>query len=118
MTVANNMVRTFSKSLRIGLIVGVGGGIPSDTRDIRLGNIVISFPEGTSGRVFQYDMGKVGTNGEFYRTGSLNSPPKTLLTVTNLIRAVELIDDPRYPKYLLKAIARTVRTRKNFDRPQ
>ncbi|KAL6233007.1 hypothetical protein BDW75DRAFT_232303 [Aspergillus navahoensis] len=36
-TVANNMVRTFSKSLRIGLMVGVGGGIPSTDHDIRLG---------------------------------------------------------------------------------
>ncbi|KAI3111620.1 hypothetical protein CBS147330_9916 [Penicillium roqueforti] len=117
-TVANNMVRTFSKSLRIGLMVGVGGGIPSAAHDIRLGDVVISFPEGTSGGVLQYDMGKVGTKGEFHRTGSLNSPPKALLTASNLMRAAELTDDPRYPEYLLKAIARTARTRKNFDRPQ
>ncbi|KOS36610.1 hypothetical protein ACN38_g12632 [Penicillium nordicum] len=117
-TVANNMVRTFSKSLRIGLMVGVGGGIPSAAHDIRLGDVVISFPEGTSGGVLQYDMGKVGTKGEFHRTGALNSPPKALLTASNLMRAAELTDDPRYPEYLLKAIARTVRTRKNFDRPQ
>ncbi|KAJ5186449.1 hypothetical protein N7449_011213 [Penicillium cf. viridicatum] len=117
-TVANNMVRTFSKSLRIGLMVGVGGGIPSAAHDIRLGDVVISFPEGTSGGVLQYDIGKVGTKGEFHRTGSLNSPPKALLTASNLMRAAELTDDPRYPEYLLKAIARTARTRKNFDRPQ
>ncbi|KAI1831011.1 hypothetical protein DTO006G1_7922 [Penicillium roqueforti] len=117
-TVANNMVRTFSKSLRIGLMVGVGGGIPSAAHDIRLGDVVISFPEGTSGGVLQYDMGKVGTKGEFHRTGSLNNPPKALLTASNLMRAAELTDDPRYPEYLLKAIARTARTRKNFDRPQ
>ncbi|KAJ6103901.1 hypothetical protein N7486_004123 [Penicillium sp. IBT 16267x] len=59
-TVANNMVRTFSKSLRVGLMVGVGGGIPSAAHDIRLGDVVISCPEGTSGGVLQYDMGKVG----------------------------------------------------------
>src|SRR5215471_14413021 len=38
--VANNMMRTFSKSLRIGLMVGIGGGIPSAAHDIRLGDIV------------------------------------------------------------------------------
>jgi nucleoside phosphorylase len=43
-TVASNMVRTFSKSLRIGLMVGVGGGIPSPDHDIRLDDIVISCP--------------------------------------------------------------------------
>jgi hypothetical protein len=68
--------------------------------------------------VLQYDMGKVSTNGEFHRTGSLNSPPRALLAATNLIRATELTDDPCFPEYLLKAIGRTSRTRKNFDRPQ
>jgi nucleoside phosphorylase len=117
-TVANNMVRTFSKSLRIGLMVGVGGGIPSAAHDIRLGDVVISYPEGTSGGVLQYDMGKFVSEGQFHRIGSLNSPPKALLTASNLMKAAELTDDPRYFEYLLKAIARTARTRKNFARPQ
>ncbi|KAJ5617246.1 hypothetical protein N7537_002360 [Penicillium hordei] len=43
-TVANNMLRTFSKSLRIGLMVGIRGGVPS-AHDIRLGDIVISYPQ-------------------------------------------------------------------------
>ena len=50
--VAINMMCTFSKSLRIGLMVGIGGGIPSATHDIRLGDIVISYPTGTCGGVF------------------------------------------------------------------
>ncbi|KAJ9264731.1 hypothetical protein DTO280E4_6141 [Paecilomyces variotii] len=58
-TVANNMVRTFSMSLRVGLVVGVGGGIPSATHDIRLGDIVVSYPEDTCGGVLQYDIGKL-----------------------------------------------------------
>ncbi|KAJ5726052.1 purine and uridine phosphorylase [Penicillium malachiteum] len=33
-TVANHMVRTFSSSLRIGLMVGIGGGITSADHDI------------------------------------------------------------------------------------
>ncbi|KAJ5140977.1 hypothetical protein N7448_004385 [Penicillium atrosanguineum] len=117
-TVANNMVRTFSKSFRIGLMVGVGGGIPSPTYDIRLGDVVISCPEGLSGGVLQYDMGKVGARGEFHRIGSLNSPPRALLTAINSLRAAELTDEPDYPGYLLKAIGRTTRTQKNFGRPQ
>ncbi|OGE58486.1 hypothetical protein PENARI_c001G12297 [Penicillium arizonense] len=117
-TVANNMIRTFSKSLRIGLMVGVGGGIPSAAHDIRLGDVVISYPENTCGGVIQYDMGKVVAGGEFRRTSSLNSPPRALLTAVNLIRAAELTDDPHYPEYLLNAIGRNARTRKSFDRPQ
>ncbi|GFF75843.1 purine and uridine phosphorylase [Aspergillus lentulus] len=116
-TVASNMVRTFSKSLRIGLMVGVGGGIPSPDHDIRLGDIVISCPTGTCGGVIQYDMGKVTADGVFCRTGSLNSPPRSLLTAVSQMRAAELADDPLYLKYLQTAIRRTRRTQKNFGRP-
>ncbi|GAM42304.1 hypothetical protein TCE0_044r16159 [Talaromyces pinophilus] len=66
-------------SLRIGLMVGIGGGAPSVQNDIRLGDIVVSGPEGSSGGVIQHDMGKIGKNGKIQRTGSLNSPPKSLL---------------------------------------
>ncbi|PWY85425.1 purine and uridine phosphorylase [Aspergillus eucalypticola CBS 122712] len=116
-TVANNMTRTFSKSLRIGLIVGVGGGIPSATHDIRLGDVVISCPEGTSGGVIQYDMGRIGADGEFHRVGSLNSPPRTLLMAVNAMKAAELTDEPRFPEYIHRATGRTARTRQSFGRP-
>jgi len=116
-TVANNMTRTFSSSLRIGLMVGVGGAIPSAAHDIRLGDIVISCPDGTSGGVIQYDMGKVGIGGEFYRTGTLNSPPRPLLTAVNLMRAAELTDDPLYPSYIVQSTARNARTQRTFRRP-
>ncbi|KAJ6101892.1 hypothetical protein N7486_004319 [Penicillium sp. IBT 16267x] len=116
-TVANNMLRTFSKSLRIGLMVGIGGGIPSAAHDIRLGDVVISCPQGTCGGVIQYDMGKIIADGEFERTGSLNSPPRALLTAVGTMRAAGLRDDPRYPEYLQNAIGRTARTRKIFGRP-
>jgi nucleoside phosphorylase len=115
--VANNMLRTFSKSLRIGLMVGIGGGIPSAAHDIRLGDVLISYPHGTCGGVIQYDMGKIIADGEFELNGSLNSPPRPLLTAVGTMRAAGLRDDPRYPEYLQNAIGRTARTRKNFGRP-
>ncbi|KAJ5693267.1 hypothetical protein N7462_002690 [Penicillium macrosclerotiorum] len=116
--VANNMLRTFSKPLRIGLMVGIGGGIPSGLHDIRLGDIVISCPQGTCGGVIQWDMGKVVTRGEFEQTGSLNSPPRALLTAISIMRAAELTDDPQYLEYLRNATERNARTRKNFSRPK
>ncbi|OJJ42569.1 hypothetical protein ASPZODRAFT_104980, partial [Penicilliopsis zonata CBS 506.65] len=116
-TVAINMMRTFSASLRIGVMVGIGGGIPSATHDIRLGDIAISYPEGVCGGVLQYDMGKVGEGGKLRRTGFLSSPPKSLLTAVSNMRAVELTDDHCYPDYIQNAMTRTVRTRKTFGRP-
>lgn len=116
-TVAINMMRTFSRSLRIGLMVGIGGGIPFANRDIRLGDIVVSYPEGACGGVLQYDMGKVVEDGKLQRTGSLNSPPRSLLTAVANMRAAALTDDPSYPAYIEKATQRSARTRQNFGRP-
>lgn len=47
-TVAENLMRTFPK-IRVGLLVGIGGGIPSKKHDIRIGDIVVSQPSGTFG---------------------------------------------------------------------
>ncbi|ERF76460.1 hypothetical protein EPUS_06121 [Endocarpon pusillum Z07020] len=55
--VAEQMFHTF-KEIRFGLVFGIGGGIPSVQNDIRLGDVVISRPEGTFGGVVQYDSGK------------------------------------------------------------
>ncbi|OJJ89013.1 uncharacterized protein ASPGLDRAFT_188961 [Aspergillus glaucus CBS 516.65] len=114
--VANHMIRTFSKSLRIGLMVDVRG-ISSADHYIQLGDIVISCPADTCGSVIQYNIGKVNESGEFRRTGALDSPPRSLLTAVNTMRAAGLTDDPRYPEYLQNAIGRTPRTQKNFGRP-
>jgi hypothetical protein len=116
-TVANNMMRTFSESLRVGLMVGIGGGIPSATHDIRLGDIVISYPTGTYGGVVQHEMGKVGEGGKLTRTGSLNSPPRLLLAAVNQMRAAALREDPLYPSYIQQAVQRNTRIRRNFGRP-
>ena len=56
--VAEHMLRTFT-SLRFGLLVGIGGGIPNLQKnhkiDIRLGDVVVSQPDKTCGGVVQYD---------------------------------------------------------------
>ncbi|KAK6495559.1 hypothetical protein TWF481_002608 [Arthrobotrys musiformis] len=84
--VAAHMGRTFPR-LKFGLMVGVGGGVPSQDNDIRLGDLVISQPTDVSGGVVQYDLGKAMQSGEFLRTGSLNAPPATLLSAVAFIKA-------------------------------
>lgn len=117
-TVANNMMRTFSQSLRIGLMVGIGGGIPTATKDIRLGDIVISYPTDTCGGVLQHDMGRVGEYGKFTRTGSLNSPPRLLLAAANEMKTHELANEPSYLSYIEEVVQKNTRTRRNFSRPE
>jgi nucleoside phosphorylase len=116
-TVANHMMRTFSKSLRIGLMVGIGGGIPSSTHDIRLGDVVVSYPTDTCGGVLQHDMGKINENGKRTRTGSLNSPPRVLLAAVRQMMAAAFREDPLYLSYIQQVVQRNARTQQSFSRP-
>jgi nucleoside phosphorylase len=68
--------------IRTGLLVGVAGGIPRYPKgpDIRLGDIVVSQPDGTSGGVIQYDLRKVKPGERSELKGYLASPPPALLS--------------------------------------
>ncbi|KAL4862579.1 hypothetical protein BDV12DRAFT_178605 [Aspergillus spectabilis] len=81
--------------LRFGLLVGVGGGIPNPpTYDIRLGDVVVSKPTNTFGGVVQFDRGKISTDRDFERTGSLNKPPAIVMaTLETLIAQHKLNGD-------------------------
>ncbi|KAN0072055.1 hypothetical protein V8E54_009784 [Elaphomyces granulatus] len=93
-TAARDLLRSFPK-VRFGLMVGVGGGAPSNPsddpgEDIRLGDVVVSNPEGNCGGVLQYDLGKTVRDGKFIQTGSLNKPPTVLMTGVSKLRAGHL----------------------------
>ncbi|KAF2233436.1 purine and uridine phosphorylase [Viridothelium virens] len=75
------------RSVRIGLLVGIGGGVPSQGYDIRLGDVVVSEPTAQHGGVIQYDRGKVLKDNDFQRTGYLQSPPTVLLTAVSKLRS-------------------------------
>lgn len=89
-------------SIRFGLMVGVGGGAPSAKNDIRLGDVVVSKPERTSGGVIQYDFGKTVQEGRFMRTGSLNQPPTVLLNAVTSLQARHRLERPKLTEYLTK----------------
>lgn len=85
-TVAIQMKLRFT-SMKFGLMVGIGGGVPSKESDIRLGDVVVSQPYMQHGGVVQYDFGKTGVEGHFTRTGSLNTPPTVLLSALAKLRS-------------------------------
>ena len=87
--VATQMQAKF-RGIRFGLMVGIGGGVPSANADVRLGDIVVSKPHGPFGGVVQYDMGK-SSPGEFRRTGFLNAPPQILLSAVTAVHANNLL---------------------------
>jgi nucleoside phosphorylase len=55
--VARDLLHSFP-NIRIGLLVGIGGGVPSEQHDIRLGDVVVSTPPDGGSGVIQYDFGK------------------------------------------------------------
>ncbi|KAJ5187750.1 hypothetical protein N7449_010744 [Penicillium cf. viridicatum] len=94
---ATQMARTFP-SIRIGLMVGIGGGIPSK---VKLGDVVISSPGDQYPGVVQWDFGKAEDGGKFRRTGALNNPPSVLLTAVGKLRARNTLKRNRLlPQYL------------------
>jgi nucleoside phosphorylase len=109
-TVANQMRFTFP-SIRFGLMVGIGGGVPSKEVDIRLGDVVVSKPTGHLGGVVQYDFGKTVSQGIFEHTGMLNKPPQILLTAISRLQADQIAETSRIPEYLSEMMARHPRMR-------
>ncbi|PGG95107.1 hypothetical protein AJ79_10258, partial [Helicocarpus griseus UAMH5409] len=84
-TAAAQMLSSFP-AIKFGLMVGIGGGIPSNDNDIRLGDVVVSKPEGTFGGVRQYGVRKATDHG-FEERGSLNSPPRVLLNAMGALQS-------------------------------
>ncbi|KAL4897683.1 purine and uridine phosphorylase [Aspergillus ambiguus] len=85
--VMKDMLYTFP-NIRIGLLVGVGGGAPSENHDIRLGDIVVSTPENGISGVIQYDFGKETQDQDFRVTGLVNHPPNFLLTAVSKLKSL------------------------------
>jgi hypothetical protein len=77
-------LRSSLPHIRIGLLVGIGAGIPTTTSAngvVCLGDVVVGNPDGVHGGVVQYDPYKARIkNGEVHKKqkGFLNSPPRVL----------------------------------------
>jgi hypothetical protein len=97
--VVEHMLWTFT-ALRFGLMVGIGGGAPDAQNDIRLGDVMVSRPEGSVGGVIQYEYGKTVQAGRFKRTGSLNRPPDVLLRALASVKAADIIEKPAFLTFL------------------
>ncbi|KAH7109236.1 hypothetical protein B0J13DRAFT_463009 [Dactylonectria estremocensis] len=93
---AAQMVRTFP-SIKVGLMVGIGGGIPPK---VRLGDVVVSTPVDQYPGVVQWDFGKTEKDGIFKRTGTLNNPPSALLTALTKLETNHEMYGSKIPQYL------------------
>ncbi|KAL4862283.1 hypothetical protein BDV12DRAFT_207322 [Aspergillus spectabilis] len=90
--VVSRMRLTFPR-LQFGLMVGIGGGVPSKSNDIRLGDVVVSRPAG-----------KHVQGGQFEPTGILNQPPQALLTHMSQLEAKQMTEGEDSISKLVSAV--------------
>ncbi|KAI0864878.1 nucleoside phosphorylase domain-containing protein [Xylaria cubensis] len=95
--VAANLDRTFP-SIKWRFLTGIGGGVPK-TQDIRLGDVVVSMPEGRHGGLVQYDLGK-DIDGGFRLKGFLSAPPTELRSAVCEMKSDHRISDNKIKHFI------------------
>lgn len=112
--VAEQMQSTF-QALRFTLMVGIGGGAPSDGNDVRLGDIVVSQPTNGHGGVINYTFGKTLSGEEFQHTGFLGKPPHVLLNAMAHLKSKHRLQDPGLLGHLNCMIQQHKKLRGTFE---
>ncbi|KAG9569566.1 purine and uridine phosphorylase, partial [Aureobasidium melanogenum] len=102
-SVAANMLSSFP-NIRVGLMVGIGGGAPTAMNDIRLGDVV-------------YDYGKTIQDRKFKQTGFLNKPPEVVLTAVSALESTYQSDGHNIEHSINAALEKKPRLKKNYGRP-
>uniref|UniRef100_A0A8H7NI08 NACHT domain-containing protein n=1 Tax=Bionectria ochroleuca TaxID=29856 RepID=A0A8H7NI08_BIOOC len=116
-SVARDMLHTFP-NIRIGLMVGIGGGAPSKKHDIRLGDIVVSAPHHGNSGVFQYDFGKTIQDREFHVTKVLDQPPMVLRTAIHGLETEYEIEGHQFDMTIDYILKGNERLQHKYKRPE
>ncbi|KAJ4248094.1 hypothetical protein NW762_012864 [Fusarium torreyae] len=96
-TVATNLARTFPR-IKWRFLLGIGGGVPTK-HDIRLGDVVVSMPEGQYGGVVQYDLGRDSENG-FHLKGFLAAPPSLLRGAVSTMKSDLMVKENKIDEFI------------------
>jgi nucleoside phosphorylase len=102
-------------NLEYGLMVGIGAGVPGPGHDIRLGDVIVGVPEGTSGGVVQYDLGKETVEG-FRLKGWCNATDPALRSAISKIESQAAFKGSVFTRYLRKLDGDDP-LKKRFQRP-
>lgn len=103
--VLTNLIRTFP-SVRLALMVGIGGGVPSKA-DVRLGDIVVAT------RVIQHDLGKLTGGGQVHPTAVPRTIHASLGTAVSNLRSKHELEPCQIP-YILRE---RLRGHSDYGRP-
>ncbi|KAJ5560515.1 hypothetical protein N7513_002914 [Penicillium frequentans] len=114
-SVAKDMARSFP-SVELRLVVGVGGGVPSGKNDIRLGDVVMSMPDGQHGGVVQYDLGQ-NTDDGFTLTGFLWPPPEILRSAVSIMQSDHRVSHNKIPEFMSAMVQKGDNLQASYQRP-
>ncbi|KAH0172998.1 purine and uridine phosphorylase, partial [Aureobasidium melanogenum] len=114
--VAKDMLHSFP-NVRVGLMVGIGGGAPTAKNDIRLGDVVVSSRKGSAPCVYQYNYGKTIQGRSFEPTGFLNQPPAVVRTAVSGLRSKYEEDGHQIEAIITEILGRKPRLRQKYSRP-
>lgn len=116
-SVITHIIRSFP-NIRIGLLVGVGGGAPTKDHDIRLGDIVVSSPKDGRSGIYHHDFGKETQETGFQQTGFLNQPPDIVRTAVAALEAKHTLKGHTINQSIEHAMIKNPRLRtRGFARP-
>ncbi|KAH0365372.1 purine and uridine phosphorylase, partial [Aureobasidium melanogenum] len=114
--VAKDMLHSFP-NVRVGLMVGIGGGAPTAKNDIRLGDVVVSSRKGSDSCVYQYSYGKTIQGRSFEPTGFLNQPPVIVRTAVSGLRSKYEEDGHQIEATITEILGKKSRLRQKYSRP-
>jgi nucleoside phosphorylase len=115
-SVIANMLIGFP-NIKVGLMVGIGGGAPTEKEDSRLGDIVVSSPKEGSSGVYQYDFGKTIQGSAFVQTGFLNQPSTVVRSAVAGLRSKYRRRDHCIERTIESILQAWPRLQTDFSRP-
>jgi nucleoside phosphorylase len=114
--VATQLISSF-QSVRFALVVGIGGGVPSEKMDIRLGDIVVGKPGIKHGGVVSFDSIEASANGYPQRVHMLDQPPQILSTALMRLQSLHLTRNNQVESILGEIKTRIGQNAQKFARP-
>lgn len=115
-SVARDMLHSFP-NIRIGLLVGIGGGAPNAAYDIRLGDVVVSAADNRESSVFQYDFGEAIQGQGFQTKGMLDKPPRLLSAAVNGLKAQYELNGNGIEETIIRILRNKPRLQKKYGCP-
>jgi len=114
--VAYGMLQSFPK-VRICLMVGISGGAPSQTHDIRLGDVVVGAC-GEIGGVIQYDFDQAIQDRSFPSQTDLNESPEVLRAAVTELQAEYEMKGNQLEEAINNILESNPRLRRKYKRPE